>query len=363
MSLEIQNIKILQLVDSLDAGGAERMAVNMANAIYEYASFSALMTTRKQGDLLIALEDKVTYKNLNRISFIDIRALYRAHKFLKKHQINLIHAHSSSLFFAVMLKALRPKTKVIWHDHYGDSENVQLRSVLPYQMASLFLNGIIAVNDRLKNWSETHLKVGLITYMPNFIVQQTALKFEKKLKGNKQLNIVCTANFRSVKNHQLLIDVAKEAIKKHPQCGFHLFGLSFNDAYFHQIEQQIEQLSSHIFFYHFEQALFSYLKQSDIGVLTSNSEGLPLAILEYGSCHLAVVSTNVGDIHKVIDDGVSGFLVPKNNVRIFTEQLLKLIESSALRQQFQTALHQKVNAFYSKEVFMQHYQNFLSQIF
>ena len=42
---------VLQLIDSLEAGGAERMAVNYANALTEKITISALVATRQEGVL------------------------------------------------------------------------------------------------------------------------------------------------------------------------------------------------------------------------------------------------------------------------------------------------------------------------
>jgi len=54
-------LRILQLIDSLDAGGAERMAVNYANTLVDFIEFSALVTTRKQGALKEQLSHKIKY--------------------------------------------------------------------------------------------------------------------------------------------------------------------------------------------------------------------------------------------------------------------------------------------------------------
>ena len=45
-------MRILQIIDSLEAGGAERMAVNYANALAITIEFSGLVATRKEGPLL-----------------------------------------------------------------------------------------------------------------------------------------------------------------------------------------------------------------------------------------------------------------------------------------------------------------------
>ena len=54
-------MRIVQLIDSLDAGGAERMAVNYANALQSKIEFSGLVTTRKEGGLKEQINPKVSY--------------------------------------------------------------------------------------------------------------------------------------------------------------------------------------------------------------------------------------------------------------------------------------------------------------
>ena len=59
-------MRILQIIDSLEAGGAERMAVNYANALAKTVSFSGLVVTRKEGALQSELDLNVNYLFLNK---------------------------------------------------------------------------------------------------------------------------------------------------------------------------------------------------------------------------------------------------------------------------------------------------------
>ena len=54
-------MRIVQLIDSLEAGGAERMAVSYANALANEIEFSALVATRKEGNLKNQIGDKRSY--------------------------------------------------------------------------------------------------------------------------------------------------------------------------------------------------------------------------------------------------------------------------------------------------------------
>ena len=124
-----KKMRILQLIDSLEAGGAERMAVSYANALNRNVGFGALVTTRAEGSLKNQLDKNVVYSFLNRKSTFDFKALLLLRRFVIQNKITHIHAHSSSVFFGALLKLLRPKLRLIWHDHYGNSEMLNERPV------------------------------------------------------------------------------------------------------------------------------------------------------------------------------------------------------------------------------------------
>ena len=68
-------MRVLQIIDSLEAGGAERMAVSYANVLVDVIGFSALVATRKEGALLEQMDSKVTYLFLNKKSKLDFKTL------------------------------------------------------------------------------------------------------------------------------------------------------------------------------------------------------------------------------------------------------------------------------------------------
>ncbi|GAQ48948.1 glycosyl transferase [Flavobacterium psychrophilum] len=54
-------MRVLQIIDSLNAGGAERMAVNYANALADKIEFSGIVVTRKDGILKKQLGNNVPF--------------------------------------------------------------------------------------------------------------------------------------------------------------------------------------------------------------------------------------------------------------------------------------------------------------
>ena len=350
-------MRILQIIDSLEAGGAERMAVNYANALADEINFSGLVVTRAEGALWNQLNNKVSYLFLNKKRTIDVKALFRLRNYVIQNKVTHIHAHSTSFFIAFLVKITCPRIQLIWHDHYGDSEFLVSRPKRILKGVIPFFNGIIAVNHQLKTWAEANKLSKNSVYLPNFPSRENELSQHTILKGTKGKRILCLANLRMQKNHFLVLEVANKINKSHPEWTFHLVGKDFQDAYSKQIKKQITafSLENKVFLYGSKQDISSILEQSDITILTSQSEGLPLALLEYGRHKKPVVVTNVGEIPRLIQDGLNGFVIDASSPSLFYDALIKLIESDSLKTIFGNALHQKIVNNYSQETIIKEY--------
>ncbi|MBI3359810.1 MAG: glycosyltransferase, partial [Chloroflexi bacterium] len=91
------------------------------------------------------------------------------------------------------------------------------------------------------------------------------------------------------------------------------------------------------------------LAACDIGVLSSRSEGLPLALIEYGRAGLPVVTTSVGQTAEVVDSGRAGLLVEPADPRVLAEALIHLLRSPRKRVLFGSRLRCRVEEIYSPE--------------
>ncbi|UUC47050.1 glycosyltransferase family 4 protein [Flavobacterium cerinum] len=354
-------MRIVQLIDSLEPGGAEKMAVTYANVLASEVSFSALITTRKEGALKKELDSDVSYLFANRKSVFDARSIWQVRKYLKKNRVSIIQAHSSSFFFALLLKITKPSLKIVWHDHYGFSDFVSERkNKKAIQLASLFFFRIITVNDKLKVWAEKNLYCKAIKYLPNF-VSVTNNDDGIRLKGAEGKRILCLANLREQKNHLLLLKVAKKIKEIYPDWTFHLVGKDFGDTYSATLRERISvlELENTVFLYGSTDNSGYVIKQSQIGVLTSVSEGLPVSLLEYGYFSLPVVTTAVGEIPSIIKE-TNGILVPEGNTELFSEGLLKLIADSDYRQKIGSAFKNDIEQHYTKESVLKDYLNFIN---
>ncbi len=347
-------MKVLQLIDSLNTGGAERVAVNYANALASRVEASYLCATREEGLLKESVSKEVEYLFLNKKSTFDFKAIYKLNRFIKVNSIEIIHAHASSFFIATTIKLLNPKLVLIWHEHYGNREQTSEKSKLILKISSCFFNVIIAVNDSLKTRSEKKLLSKKVYALANYPSINSILKITR-LFGKTNKRIVCLANLRQDKDHLNLLQAFIKVHNIHKDWSLHLVGGYVQDAYYKSIKDFImeNKLESHVFIYGSCADTFHILSQSSMGVLSSKSEGLPLALLEYGLAKLPVIATSVGDCDKVISNKAEGFLVSAENIESLADALLFYINDLDLRMEVAKNLHTKVLTSFSEASVME----------
>jgi glycosyltransferase involved in cell wall biosynthesis len=92
-------------------------------------------------------------------------------------------------------------------------------------------------------------------------------------------------------------------------------------------------------------------------VLSSDSEGLPVSLLEAAYYHLPIVATAVGEIPAITNSGETGVLVPQGDVSAFATALSALMASEEMRQAYGIAWHHAVKENFSATAIIQRYKN------
>jgi glycosyltransferase involved in cell wall biosynthesis len=321
-------MKILQLIDTLKAGGAERMSVNISNALKDAGHDVVLCASREKGPLEKFVDKGIMVVTLQKKNTFDIIAFIRLLLFVKRNKIELIHAHSSSVIWAVAIKLFRPKIKVLWHDHQGtrlDDDNMNKY----YRLISHFLDGIITVNEVLHDWAIRNMNVpsGKIVFLNNFPL----LPERPKQTTPGFTTIVCLANIRPQKDHYTLVRAIHILKKEDPNLKINvIFAGSYSpDTYYYCLVDLIEELELKETI-HIEGSIEDtamLLASADIGVLSSISEGLPVSLLEYGLAGLPVVVTNVGQCSDVLGGGEYGKLVHVGQSVEFAESIKEVVRN------------------------------------
>jgi len=77
--------------------------------------------------------------------------------------------------------------------------------------------------------------------------------------------------------------------------------------------------------------LVQIYQNSKIFLLTSITEGQPTALMEAMSCGIPAITTPVGSIPNMIQDGINGFIIKNGDIKLLTEKIVLLITNDAIR--------------------------------
>ena len=350
-------------MDSLDLGGTERMSVNIANALPDFGFESHLLVTRRLGGLASFVDEKVKLKAFNKKSKLDFVAFWSLLRHLRKLEADFLHVHQTSVFWAILLKPFVPGIKLIWHDHFGQSEMLDAYPRKEMNWMMPYIDSVITVNDRINSyWKERFPeRAGDIFYLSNF---PEFIEIQRKPAQASPVKIINIANIRRQKDQLTLLDALDLLRKRGHDYQAFLIGEYVEPDWLEIIKQRIAELG-------LEKAvqlagpvthLVPFLETAHIGVLSSESEGLPVALLEYGMASLPTVSTDVGQCGQVLGRGKYGWVVPPKSPVSLADALEEIILSPELAATKGKELKAYIRQNYGPENFMKGYGEILSQL-
>ena len=104
------------------------------------------------------------------------------------------------------------------------------------------------------------------------------------------------------------------------------------------------------------------LKTADLFVLASHWEGMPNVVLEAMAAGIPVVSTDVEGIGQLVEDGVSGLVVPSRNPKAFSDAMVVLASDPARCARLSNAAYQRVAQYFSVGSMVDHYESLYERL-
>ena len=134
------------------------------------------------------------------------------------------------------------------------------------------------------------------------------------------------------KGQHHLIDAAAQVVKEVPDVRFVIVG---DGELRSALEDHIKHkhLERHVFLAGFRTDVLELTKTFDLFVMSSITEGMPIALVDAMAASKAAVTSAVGGIPEVMVDGETGFLVPPRDHTAMAERIVLLLKNSALRNQ------------------------------
>jgi glycosyltransferase involved in cell wall biosynthesis len=112
------------------------------------------------------------------------------------------------------------------------------------------------------------------------------------------------------------------------------------------LEQQVSNLNlqEHVCFvgYQSQASVRSYLEETDVFILPSFAEGIPVVLMEAMAAGVAVVATQIAGIGELVQSGVNGYLVPPGDQDSLIECLNYLVDNPEIRSRFGVLAREKV---------------------
>src|SRR5436309_15546556 len=134
------------------------------------------------------------------------------------------------------------------------------------------------------------------------------------------------------KGQRHLIDAAHLVVQQIPDARFVILG---EGELREQLERQIRDhhLEKHVLLAGFRTDVLGCIKSFDLFAMSSVTEGLGTSLLDAMACSRPIVATRAGGIPEIVEDGVTGVLVPPRDHRAMADAIVRLLNDPALRRQ------------------------------
>ena len=256
---------------------------------------------------------------------------------IRKHRIQVLHAHQYTPFFygaiAARRSGVRPKVIFTEHGrHYPDVVSARRRWInrLIFDRLADDVNAVCEFSARSLS-EKDGFRASRIQVIPNGIDapkyeasgDRAALRVRLGLHPGRRY-VICVARFHPVKDHQMLIAAFAEVAGAHADVDLLLAG---DGELRPAIEAQVRQLGlqGRVRLLGVRRDIADLLKAADVFALTSVSEAASITLLEAMAAGLPVVVTAVGGNPETVRDGVDGILVPRADAEATGRALTELL--------------------------------------
>ena len=154
-----------------------------------------------------------------------------------------------------------------------------------------------------------------------------------------------------------MIDLARFLKDNHPDAWLLIVGAG---ELLDELSAEAQRDVLPITFLGWRKDIGAILSASDIAVLCSDNEGIPLTLIQASQAGLPIVSTDVGSVSDIVIDGITGFLTEVTSEGLI-QGVTRLLENPELRHTFGKAGEQRARDFFSSHLMVEHHQRLYSQ--
>jgi L-malate glycosyltransferase len=326
--------------------GAEAQLAALLRTLSRNPGFCLSAILLNQGRLAEELREcgldvKVIPESKN--SFASI--LSEAAKFLRARRVQILHSHRYKENLLAALAAWQCHIPIVIRTQHGAPEpfagfralkQTALQGV-DRLVARYATDCIISVSGDLERRLARCVSKDKIALIPNGLDTSTVSSGLSVAEAKTRLGIPAenpvlgyAGRLAPIKRLDIFIAAAGEIRSRFPEAKFVIVGDGSEKFALHQAVQAARLNDRFVFLGHRDD-VYDVLRAFDLFVLTSDHEGLPIALLEALHLRVPVVARRVGGIPEVVQHGLSGLLVDSPDPRALAEACIKLLRANDLR--------------------------------
>lgn len=350
-------MKILLLIGDITiGGGAERVVVNLANALFELGYDVRIFSFYKQGvDVVYKLNDNIKIDYLHSKSRADVKKEKLFYKLYYKH------------YESFLLKQRYKDIDVMIFNncpHFPFFKNKNTKyinfvhmSLKKYRRKNNYFDALVVLSAKqIDQWRKYHKNVWVI---PNFLCSKTSLQGKLHIK-----NILSVGRMalEDQKGFLRLIEIWKFVQEniKYKEWTLTIVGEGeLKDI----IENKIKKykLENSVILKPFTKDIEKEYLHSSIYAMSSLYEGFPMVLVEISSYRVPLISFDINTgPSDIIENGKNGYLIEDGNLQEFVNKLCLLMDDENLRKQMGQSAKENISHNFSKEKVMQKWQELLN---
>jgi glycosyltransferase involved in cell wall biosynthesis len=301
------------MIDALLAGGAERVAVELACGLDRTRFAPHVLVTREDGPLRALLEHAdVPFTILGRSDALDLGPWRAAHRHLVRGA-DLLHSHKfgSNAWGALLARTAR--VPLVVHEHNFSEEPTRSRRLIDRRWIARRASRVLCVSDSVADVERAcGVPDRLIDVVPNGVRLDAAwprgaARAELGIQG-RSFTIGIVGRLRPEKAHDVLLEAVSQLARSGRDVRLCVVGDGPCRA---ELQLQAARLGidGRVTWAGERRDAATLAAAFDVGVISSHWEGLPLAALESMAAGVPLVATAVGGLPTLLD-GDAGLLVP-----------------------------------------------------
>lgn len=331
-------MKILEIIYSLSSGGAERFVVDLSNEFVTKGNdviLCTLLNDKVNNRMFYAseLDRKIEYVNLG-YEKLGLSCMLSICKLVNKYKPDVVHMHLVNVPILCMFAMLFLRTSKFFATCHNQCESELYHSKSPFIKKWLFrfgFYGMAAISDA--NAESIHRCYGKI---PSALIYNGRKKvpvstdlsqvkddIKSFCKSDNTVVFLNIARCVPQKNHKRLIRCFNKLVDMGHDAVLLIIGSGFDvDS---GLELQVEACDR-VYFLGQKHNVADYLCLSDIFVLSSDFEGMPITLIEALANGCVPAGTPVSGIIDVVEDNVNGFISKDFTDESFLDLLVRSYE-------------------------------------